>query len=80
MKRGWGQRKDDPIVLKRLDNRIETCVCLKSGSWKIVLRTGVCEQLSLMMALFTHSLYAAEETNLITSNAAMERQQNPFSP
>lgn len=79
-KGSWDQYKDDLVVLKKLDNGLETGICPETGSWKIVLRTEVRDQHALMMALFTHSPYAAKEANLIASNAAIERQQNRYAP
>jgi len=79
-KGGWDQYKEDLVVLKKLDNGLETGICPETGSWKIVLRTEVRDQHALMMALFTHSPYATREANLIASNAAIERQQNRHAP
>lgn len=73
-KGGWDQYEDQLVVRKRLENGLETGICPDTGAWKVVLRTEVRDQHAIMMALFSHSPYARERANQISSRALAERR------
>lgn len=75
-KGGWDQYEHELVSYKKLSNGLETGICPDTGAWKVLLRTEVRDQHALMMALFTHSPYARQRANQISSNALVERKQD----